>query len=74
MLHSLDVLTALPADGQPLAALAALRAGGDAHALDRGRPLGRLTAAALFALEGAPTRAAIGGWSARSMGSGRREL
>jgi uncharacterized protein (TIGR02679 family) len=54
VLQALDVLTALPANGQPLAALAALRAGGDAHALDRGRPLGRLTAAALFVLEGAP--------------------
>jgi uncharacterized protein (TIGR02679 family) len=56
VLQALDVLTALPTDGQPLAALAALRAGGDAHALDRGRPLGRLTAAALFALEGVPAR------------------
>jgi uncharacterized protein (TIGR02679 family) len=56
VLQALDVLTALPTDGQPLAALAALRAGGDAHALDRGRPLGRLTAAALLALEGGPPR------------------
>lgn len=56
VLQALDVLTALPTDGQPLAALAALRAGGDAHALDRGRPLGRLTAAALFALEGTAPR------------------
>jgi hypothetical protein len=37
VLQALDVLTALPTDGQPLAALAAVRAGGDAHALDRGR-------------------------------------
>jgi uncharacterized protein (TIGR02679 family) len=56
VLQALDVLTALPADGQPLAALAASRAGGDAHALDRDRPLGRLMAAALFALEGTPPR------------------
>lgn len=56
VLGALDVLTGLPADGQPLAALAASRAGGDAHALDRDRPLGRLTAAALFALGGAPPR------------------
>ncbi|MGA2924896.1 MAG: TIGR02679 family protein [Solirubrobacteraceae bacterium] len=56
VLQALDVLTALPADGQPLAALAAARAGGDAHALDRSRPLGRLVAAALFALEGARPR------------------
>jgi uncharacterized protein (TIGR02679 family) len=46
----------LPADGQPLAALAATYAGGDAHALDRDRPLGRLVAAALFALEQAAPR------------------
>ena len=51
VLGALDVLAALPADGQPLAALAASYAGGDAHALDRNRPLGRLVAAALFALE-----------------------
>ena len=56
ILHALDVLSVLPADGQPLAALAASNAGGDAHALDRNRPLGRLVAAALFALEEAPPR------------------
>jgi len=56
VLQALDVLAALPADGQPLAALAASRAGGDAHALDRDRPLGRMAAAALFALEGATPR------------------
>jgi uncharacterized protein (TIGR02679 family) len=56
VLQALDVLTALPAEGQPLAALAASRAGGDAHALDRTRPLGRIVAAALFALEGATPR------------------
>ncbi len=56
VLQALDVLTALPADGQPLAALAASQAGGDAHALDRDRPLGRLMAAALLALDGAPPR------------------
>jgi len=56
VLQALDVLTALPADGQPLAALAASYAGGDAHALDRNRPLGRMLSAALFALEGAPPR------------------
>jgi uncharacterized protein (TIGR02679 family) len=56
VLQALDVLSALPADGQPLAALAASKAGGDAHALDRHRPLGRLVAAALFALEGTPPR------------------
>ena len=55
-LQALDVLTALPADGQPLAALAASYAGGDAHALDRNRPVGRLVVAALFALEGATPR------------------
>jgi uncharacterized protein (TIGR02679 family) len=56
VLQALDVLTALPADGQPLAALAASYAGGDAHALDRSRPLGRMLSAALFALEGSPPR------------------
>jgi uncharacterized protein (TIGR02679 family) len=56
ILRALDVLSVLPADGQPLAALAALYAGGDAHALDRNRPLGRLVAAALFAVEHAPPR------------------
>ena len=56
VLQALDVLTALPAEGQPLAALAASRAGGDAHALDRSRPLGRIVAAALCALEGATPR------------------
>lgn len=56
ILQALDVLSVLPADGQPLAALAASNAGGDAHALDRNRPLGRLVAAALFALEEAPPR------------------
>lgn len=56
VLQALDVLAALPADGLPLAALAALHAGGDAHALDRGRPLGRLVPAALLALEGALPR------------------
>ena len=56
VLQALDVLSALPAEGQPLAALAASRAGGDAHALDRTRPLGRIIAAALFALEGATPR------------------
>lgn len=55
-LRALDVLSALPSDGQPLAALAASHAGGDAHALDRARPLGRLVAAALFALQHAPPR------------------
>ncbi len=54
VLQALDVLAALPADGLPLAALAASQAGGDAHALDRNRPLGRLVATALIALEGAP--------------------
>jgi uncharacterized protein (TIGR02679 family) len=54
VLHALDVLSVLPADGQPLAALAATQAGGDAHALDRARPLGRLVTAALYALEHAP--------------------
>jgi uncharacterized protein (TIGR02679 family) len=52
VLQALDVLAALPADGIPLAALAAARAGGDAHALDRNRPLGRLLPPALAALEG----------------------
>ncbi len=56
VLQTLDVLSALPANGLPLAALAASHAGGDAHALDRNRPLGRLLAAALFALEGAQPR------------------
>jgi uncharacterized protein (TIGR02679 family) len=56
ILRALDVLSVLPADGLPLAALAASYAGGDAHALDRNRPLGRLVAAALFALEHAPPR------------------
>jgi uncharacterized protein (TIGR02679 family) len=56
VLAALDVLSALPADGQPLAAIAALHAGGDAHALDRARPLGRLVTAALFALEHASPR------------------
>jgi uncharacterized protein (TIGR02679 family) len=56
VLQALDVLSALPADGQPLAALAASDAGGDAHALDRARPLGRLVTAALFALERSPPR------------------
>jgi uncharacterized protein (TIGR02679 family) len=56
VLDALDVLSVLPADGQPLAALAASYAGGDAHALDRNRPLGRLVAAALFALEEAAPR------------------
>jgi uncharacterized protein (TIGR02679 family) len=56
VLQALDVLAALPADGIPLAALAAARGGGDAHALDRGRPLGRLVPAALLALEGALPR------------------
>jgi uncharacterized protein (TIGR02679 family) len=56
VLQALDVLAALPADGIPLAALAASRGGGDAHALDRGRPLGRLVPAALLALEGALPR------------------
>jgi uncharacterized protein (TIGR02679 family) len=51
VLQALDVLSALPADGQPLAALAASHAGGDAHALDRLRPLGKMVSAALFALE-----------------------
>ena len=46
VLHALDVLAALPADGAPLAALAASQAGGDAHALDRNRPIGRLLQAA----------------------------
>jgi uncharacterized protein (TIGR02679 family) len=52
VLQALDVIGALPADGVPLAALAASRAGGDAHALDRGRPLGRLLPPALLVLEG----------------------
>jgi uncharacterized protein (TIGR02679 family) len=56
VLQALDVLSVLPADGQPLAALAASYAGGDAHALDRARPLGRLVTAALFALERSPLR------------------
>jgi uncharacterized protein (TIGR02679 family) len=54
VLSALDVLSVLPADGQPLAALAASHAGGDAHALDRARPLGRLVTAALYAFEHAP--------------------
>jgi uncharacterized protein (TIGR02679 family) len=53
-LQALDVLWALPSDGEPLAALAASHAGGDAHALDRNRPLGRLVAAALYAISGSP--------------------
>jgi uncharacterized protein (TIGR02679 family) len=56
VLQALDVLAALPADGGPLAVLATSRAGGDAHGLDRDRPLGRMVAAALFALEGATPR------------------
>ncbi len=56
VLQALDVLAVLPSEGQPLAALAASHAGGDAHALDRARPLGRLVTAALFALEHAPPR------------------
>ncbi len=56
VLQALDVMAALPADGRPLAAVAASHAGGDAHALDRDRPLGRLVAAGLLALEGAPPR------------------
>jgi uncharacterized protein (TIGR02679 family) len=40
------VLAALPADGVPLARLAA-RATGDAHALDRGRPLATLVLSAI---------------------------
>jgi uncharacterized protein (TIGR02679 family) len=66
ILRALDVLSVLPADGQPLAALAASYAGGDAHALDRNRPLGRLVAAALLALEHAPPRepASADGWRA----------
>jgi uncharacterized protein (TIGR02679 family) len=56
VLRALDVLAVLPAGGIPLAALAASHAGGDAHALDRGRPLGRLVPAALLALEGALPR------------------
>jgi uncharacterized protein (TIGR02679 family) len=67
VLQALDVLAVLPADGQPLAALAAMHAGGDAHALDRGRPLGRLTAAALFVLEGAPPREPISADEWRSL-------
>lgn len=55
-LQALDVLSVLPSDGQPLAALAASHAGGDSHALDRARPLGRLVTAALFTLEHAPPR------------------
>ena len=52
VLQALDVLTVLLAEGIPLAALAASYAGGDAHALDRNRPLGRPLPAALLALEG----------------------
>jgi uncharacterized protein (TIGR02679 family) len=56
VLQALDVLAVLPAGGIPLAVLAASHAGGDAHALDRARPLGRLVPAALLALEGALPR------------------
>jgi len=49
---ALEVVAGLPAAGLELARLAALRAGGDAHALDRERPLGRLVTAALLVLEG----------------------
>jgi uncharacterized protein (TIGR02679 family) len=54
VLRALDVLAALPADGVELPRLAATRAGGDAHALDRDRPVGRLVAGALFVLMGLP--------------------
>jgi uncharacterized protein (TIGR02679 family) len=66
ILRALDVLSVLPADGQPLAALAASYAGGDAHALDRNRPLGRLLAAALFSLDDELPRepASADGWRA----------
>jgi uncharacterized protein (TIGR02679 family) len=56
VLAALDVLAALPASGIPLAALAARSAGGDAHALDRNRPLGRLLPPALLTLEGSAPR------------------
>ena len=71
ILRALDVLSVLPADGLPLAALAASYAGGDAHALDRNRPLGRLVAAAVFALEHAPPRepASADEWRACGLGS-----
>lgn len=54
VLRALDVVAALPADGVELARLAATRAGGDAHALDRDRTLGRLVAGALCVLAGLP--------------------
>ena len=66
VLAALDVLAALPAAGIPLAALAAQSAGGDAHALDRNRPLGRLLPAALLAIEGSAPRepASVQEWRA----------
>jgi uncharacterized protein (TIGR02679 family) len=57
--RALDVLAALPARGEELAALAA-RHCGDAHALDRSRPLGRMVVAGLLALEGRPPGTALG--------------
>jgi uncharacterized protein (TIGR02679 family) len=54
ILRALDVVGALPAEGMELARLAARHAGGDSHALDRGRPLGRLVASALLVLERRP--------------------
>jgi uncharacterized protein (TIGR02679 family) len=54
LLRALDVVGALPAEGVELARLAARHAGGDSHALDRGRPLGRLVASALLVLEYRP--------------------
>lgn len=50
VLGALDVLARLPAQNVPLAVVAA-EATGDAHALDRGKPLGTLVAGALAVLD-----------------------
>ena len=58
---ALDILRVLPADGIPLARLAAETAG-DAHALDRRRPLGSLVTHALAFLGGRPAPATAADW------------
>jgi len=57
----LDVLDRLPADGLPLARLAA-EVTGDAHGLDRGRAVGSLTVNALSYLSDVPVPGSAASW------------